>query len=83
MEKAVHYARLAAEQAIGRSAFAESTSIIEEALTLRDKIPDGVERIRAELALRNVEWALGYVRSARPHRNWSVSPCTCASWARS
>ena len=59
-EKAVHYARLAAEQAITRSAFPEATSITEAALALLDKIPDGLQRIRAELALRNVEWASVY-----------------------
>jgi predicted ATPase len=60
-EKAMHFARLAAEQAISRSAFPEAISITEAALALLEKIPDGPQRIRAELALRNVEWALVYV----------------------
>jgi predicted ATPase len=60
--KAVHYARLAAEQAISRAAYDEATIIIEAALNVLDKIPDDDERIRSELALRNVEWGLAYVR---------------------
>jgi predicted ATPase len=53
--KAVHYARLAAEQAVSRSAYPEAASIAEAALKLLDKIPDSAERFRAELALRNIE----------------------------
>jgi tetratricopeptide (TPR) repeat protein len=62
--KAVHYARLAAEQAASRSAYPEAASIIEAALGVLDKIPDSAERIRAELALRGVEWLLTLVRFA-------------------
>ncbi|MBV8358588.1 MAG: AAA family ATPase, partial [Deltaproteobacteria bacterium] len=60
--KAAHYARLAAQLAVSRAAYAEATSIIEAALNVLDRIPDNDERIRSELALRNVEWGLAYVR---------------------
>ena len=60
--KAVYYARLAAEQAISRSAYPEAASIAEAALNVLEAIPDSAERIRAELALRNVESVWAYVR---------------------
>jgi class 3 adenylate cyclase/tetratricopeptide (TPR) repeat protein len=60
--KAVHYARLAAEQAVSRSAYPEAAGIIEAALKLLDRIPDVAERDRAELALRRVEWGVLYLR---------------------
>jgi tetratricopeptide (TPR) repeat protein len=60
--KAVHYSRLAAEQAIRRSAYPEAASITEGALKVLDKIPDGADRIRAELALRVLESTLAFVR---------------------
>jgi class 3 adenylate cyclase/tetratricopeptide (TPR) repeat protein len=60
--KAVHYARLAAKQAISRSAYPEAASIAEAALNVLEAIPDSAERIRAELALRNVEAVWAYVR---------------------
>jgi predicted ATPase len=60
--KAVHYAGLAGQQAVSRSAYPEATSITEAALRLLDKIPNSVERIRAELALRAVENTLAFVR---------------------
>jgi class 3 adenylate cyclase len=59
--RAVHYARLAAEQAVSRSAYPEASSITEAVLKLLDKIPDDAERMRAELALRTVEHTLALV----------------------
>src|SRR5262249_34873212 len=53
--KALRYARLAAEQAVGRAAYREATTMLEAALKLLDKLPDGAERLRAELALRGIE----------------------------
>jgi len=60
--KAVQYARLAAEQAVGRSAYPEAASITEAAVKVLDKILDSTERIRAELALRTVESVSAAVR---------------------
>jgi class 3 adenylate cyclase len=59
--KAVRYAQLAAEQAAGRGAYPESVSFIQSALHLLDKVPDRVERNRAELALRTLESAVAMV----------------------
>ena len=60
--KAVHYSRLAADQANMRSAYPEAASITEAALKVLQKIPDSTERIRAELALRNIEWGMTFIR---------------------
>jgi class 3 adenylate cyclase len=54
-EKALRYAQLAAEQALSRAAYAEAASMLDAALKLLDKLPDGAERLRAELALRSIE----------------------------
>jgi class 3 adenylate cyclase/predicted ATPase len=53
--KAIHYAQLAAEQALSRGAYPEATSLVEAGLKLLDKLPEGNERERAELALRSIE----------------------------
>jgi adenylate cyclase len=53
--KAVSYARLAAEQAVMRGSYPEAGSLIDAALKLVDRLPNGNERLRAELALRSVE----------------------------
>jgi tetratricopeptide (TPR) repeat protein len=59
--KAMHYARLAAEQAISRGAYGESISLIESALKLLDKVPEGDERMREELELRSIQSATAHV----------------------
>ena len=59
--KAIRYAQLAAEQAASRGAYSESVSFIQSALHLLDKVPDRVERNRAELALRTLESAVAVV----------------------
>jgi class 3 adenylate cyclase/tetratricopeptide (TPR) repeat protein len=51
--KAIYYAQLAAEQALNRGTYAEATSLVETALRLLDQLPEGNERLRAELALRS------------------------------
>ena len=51
--KAIYYAQLAAEQAISRGTYAEATSLVETALRLVDQLPEGNERLHAELALRS------------------------------
>jgi tetratricopeptide (TPR) repeat protein len=59
--KAVHYARLASEQAVSRAAYAEATKLIVAALKVLSSLPNQAERITAELALRAVEAAVAYV----------------------
>jgi len=51
--KAIHYAQLAAEQALSRGAYPEATDLVDAALKLLDRLPEGRERIYAELALRS------------------------------
>ena len=53
--KAVEYLRLAAEQAVGRSAYPEAAADLKAAIALLDRLPEGSERTRAELALRATE----------------------------
>jgi len=60
-DKALRYAQLAAERALGRSAYLEVAGLIETALTLLDKLPAGDQRLRAELALRTIENTLSSV----------------------
>ena len=59
--KALRYAHLAAAQAVGRGAYSEATSTLEPALKLLDELPDGAERLRAELALRRIEFTMAFV----------------------
>jgi tetratricopeptide (TPR) repeat protein len=51
--KAIHYAQSAAEQALSRGAYPEATDLVDAALKLLDRLPEGRERIYAELALRS------------------------------
>jgi class 3 adenylate cyclase len=53
--KAISYAQLAAEQAVNRGSYPEASSLIDAALKLLDRLPDGSERLRAELGLRSIE----------------------------
>ena len=53
--KAVEYLRLAAEQAVARSAYSEAAADLHAALALPELLPEGSERVRAELALRATE----------------------------
>jgi class 3 adenylate cyclase/tetratricopeptide (TPR) repeat protein len=59
--KAVEYLRLAAEQAVGRSAYSEAAADLKAAIALLDRLPDGSERARAELALRATENSVAVV----------------------
>ena len=59
--KAVHYAQLAAEQALGRSAYAEATNLIEAALKVLERLPDITVRLRSEFALRTIESTVAFV----------------------
>jgi class 3 adenylate cyclase/predicted ATPase len=60
-DKALRYAQLAAEQAMRRGAYPEAASLIETALKLLDKLPEGDHRLRAELTLRTIESMVAYV----------------------
>ena len=60
--KAVEFLRLATEQAFSRSAYEEASSMLEAALKLLERQPDGAERLRAELALRTIESTMAFVR---------------------
>jgi class 3 adenylate cyclase/tetratricopeptide (TPR) repeat protein len=59
--KAVHYARLAVEQAVNRAAYAEAGSFIDAGLRLLDKLSDDRARLEAELWLRTVESTVAFV----------------------
>ncbi len=59
--KAIHYAQLAAEQALNRAAYPQAMSLIEAALKLLEKLPEGAERNRIELALRSIESTVAFV----------------------
>ena len=59
--KAIRYSRLAAEQAHDRAAYTEADPLVEAGLRLLDKLPEGEERLRAELALRDTEGVLAFV----------------------
>jgi class 3 adenylate cyclase/predicted ATPase len=61
-EKGVRYARLAAEQAVARSAYEEAGSMLDAALKLLERMPESVERMRVELPLRNLESHMAFVR---------------------
>jgi tetratricopeptide (TPR) repeat protein len=58
--KALRYVQLAAEQAVSRAAYREATSLLEAGLKLLDKLPDGVERPRVELAFRSIESVVAF-----------------------
>ncbi len=59
--KALHYTQLAARQDLDRAAYGEASSMLEAALKLLEKTPDGVERMRNELELRGIESTLAFV----------------------
>jgi class 3 adenylate cyclase/tetratricopeptide (TPR) repeat protein len=50
--KAVEYLRLAGEQAMDRGGYAKAQANVELALKLIEKLPEGPERLRAELGIR-------------------------------
>jgi class 3 adenylate cyclase/ribosomal protein L40E len=60
--RGIRYAGLAAEQALGRSAYNEASAMLEAALKLLERHPDSTEGLLAELALRNIESTLAFVR---------------------
>jgi hypothetical protein len=53
--KAVEYLLLAGEQAVDRGAYAQSGENAQLALKLVERLPDGIERLRAELGVRLLE----------------------------
>jgi class 3 adenylate cyclase/tetratricopeptide (TPR) repeat protein len=72
--KAIHYAQLAADQAVNRAVYSEAANLIEASLRLLDRLPEGPERWRAELALRSVENRLAFAcyGGASPERERAV-----------
>ena len=72
--KALRYTTLTAEQAMGRAAYPEATGMLEAGLKLIDNLPEGTERLRAELALRSVENTVAFVLygSTSPQRESAV-----------
>jgi tetratricopeptide (TPR) repeat protein len=59
--KAIRYSQLAAEQARDRAAYTDADRLVDAGLRLLDKLPEGEERLRAELALRDTEGVLAFV----------------------
>jgi tetratricopeptide (TPR) repeat protein len=53
--KAVEYLRLAGEQAVDRGAYAQTAPNAELALKLIERLPEGEQRLRAELGVRMLE----------------------------
>jgi class 3 adenylate cyclase len=53
--KAVRYSQLAAERAANRAAYGEAAETAAAALKLLDRLPEGTDRLRAELDLRMIE----------------------------
>src|SRR5215472_12347620 len=53
--KAIKYLRLAGEQAARRGAYAQALANVEPALKLVERLPEGTERLRAELGVRLLE----------------------------
>jgi tetratricopeptide (TPR) repeat protein len=72
--EAVHYTQLTAEQAAQRGAYLEATNLINEALNQLGRMPDNKERLRAELALRDCETIVAFVRHgpASPERQRAI-----------
>ena len=46
---------------MSRAAYAEAASLLDAGLKLLDKLPEGAERLRAELALRSIESTVALV----------------------
>src|SRR5262249_2816271 len=53
--KAVEYLRLSGKQVVDRGAYAQGLANVESALMLIEQLPEGVERLRAELGVRLLE----------------------------
>jgi class 3 adenylate cyclase/tetratricopeptide (TPR) repeat protein len=59
--KAVEYLRLAAEQAVDRSAYSEAADDLKAAIAFVGGLPEGPDRLRVELALHITEGSVGTV----------------------
>jgi class 3 adenylate cyclase/tetratricopeptide (TPR) repeat protein len=59
--KAVEYLRLAAEQAVERSAYSEAAADLKVAIALVSGLPEGPDRLRIELALHTTEGSVATV----------------------
>jgi class 3 adenylate cyclase/tetratricopeptide (TPR) repeat protein len=79
--KAVEYLRLAAEQAVGRSAYSEAAADLQAALALLERLPEGRERARTELTLRATENTVAVVLygfSSHQHEQATQRMCALA-----
>jgi class 3 adenylate cyclase/tetratricopeptide (TPR) repeat protein len=79
--KAVEYLRLAAEQAVGRSAYSEATADLKAAIVLLDRLPEERARACAELALRATENTVAVVLygwSSHQREQATLRMCTLA-----
>jgi class 3 adenylate cyclase/tetratricopeptide (TPR) repeat protein len=72
--KAIHYAQLAADQAVNRAAYSVAVNLIEASLRLLEALPEGTERLRAELSLCSIENRLSFALygGASPEREQAV-----------
>jgi tetratricopeptide (TPR) repeat protein len=52
---ALRYVRLAADQAVNRAAYTEAENMLRAGLDLVEKLPPGIDRLRAEMTLREIE----------------------------
>jgi class 3 adenylate cyclase/tetratricopeptide (TPR) repeat protein len=59
--KAVEYLRLAADQAVERSAYSEAAADLKAAISLVGGLPEGTDRLRVELALHTTEGSVATV----------------------
>jgi class 3 adenylate cyclase len=59
--KATRYAELAAEQAMSRGAYQQAAVLIEAALNVLEKLPEGTKRSRVELELHSKESTIAFV----------------------
>ncbi len=75
--KATRYSQLAARQALDRAAYAEADGLIDAALHRLEKLPEGEERLRAELTLREIESVVAFVLygAAGPKRERAIIGC--------
>jgi class 3 adenylate cyclase/tetratricopeptide (TPR) repeat protein len=72
--KATRYAQLAAEQALSRAAYPQAAALIETALTVLGKLPEGAGRSRIELGLCTNESTIAFILygASSPERERAV-----------
>jgi class 3 adenylate cyclase/tetratricopeptide (TPR) repeat protein len=75
--KAVEYLTLAGRQAARRSLYAQALADVEPALELVAKLPDGSERLRAELGVRLTEMICAPVYGFASEKRFQASQRVC------